>query len=143
MVEVPGGTPRLFPTIPGADNLSPSWSGDGKWLYFASKRGTEAFQIWKMPVQGGTPVRLTKNGGISPVESPDGQYLYYSKFEQGGVWRMAVQGGEEKEGVKEGDGGGGPKLGRGSKGVYFLRFWKISPLSIDLFLVVPVKNPLL
>jgi Tol biopolymer transport system component/DNA-binding winged helix-turn-helix (wHTH) protein len=133
MVEVPGGTPRLFPTIPGADNLSPSWSRDGKWLYFASKRGTEAFQIWKMPVQGGTPVRLTKNGGISPVESPDGQYLYYSKFEQGGVWRMTVQGGEETEVLSEVDGGGWPNWALGSNGIYFLRFGKFPHVSIDLF----------
>ena len=53
IVEVPGGVPRLLPTIPGSDNLSPSWSRDGKWIYFASKRGAEAFQIWKIPVQGG------------------------------------------------------------------------------------------
>ncbi len=30
VVEVPGGVPRLLPTISGADNLSPSWSRDGQ-----------------------------------------------------------------------------------------------------------------
>src|SRR5450755_2063398 len=54
IAEVPGGLPRLLPTISGADNLSPSWSRDGNYLYFASKRGTEPFQIWKMSVQGGS-----------------------------------------------------------------------------------------
>ena len=42
VVEVPGGVPRLLPTNPGSDNLSPSWSRDGKWIYFASKRDAEA-----------------------------------------------------------------------------------------------------
>ncbi len=77
VVEVPGGVPRLLPTIAGSDNLSPSWSRDGKWIYFASKREAEPFQIWKIPVQGGTPLQLTKHGGISPVESCDGTYRYY------------------------------------------------------------------
>jgi Tol biopolymer transport system component len=131
MVEVPGGVPHLVQTISGADNLSPSWSRDGKWLYFASKRGAEAFQIWKMPVQGGTPVRLTKNGGISPVESPDGRSLYYSKYEHGGVWRMPVQGGEETEKLSDVDGGGWPDWGVTSKGIYYIRFGKFPHVSID------------
>jgi Tol biopolymer transport system component len=133
MVEVPGGVPHLVSTIAGVDNLSPSWSRDGKWLYFASKRGAETFQIWKMPVQGGAAVRLTKNGGISPVESPDGRSLYYCKYEQGGVWRMPVQGGEETEVLSDVDGGGWPDWGITSKGIYFIRFGKFPHVSIDLF----------
>lgn len=133
MVEVPGGVPHLVPTIPGADNLSPSWSRDGKWLYFASKHGAEPFQIWKMPVEGGSKVRLTKNGGISPVESPDGRFLYYCKYEHGGVWKMPLQGGEETEVVKDVEGGGWPDWAIGSTGIYFLRFGKFPRVSIDFF----------
>jgi Tol biopolymer transport system component len=62
VVEVAGGIPRLLPTIPGADNLSPSWSRDGQWIYFASKRGSDPFQLWKMPVHGGPPIKLTRQG---------------------------------------------------------------------------------
>jgi Tol biopolymer transport system component/DNA-binding winged helix-turn-helix (wHTH) protein len=131
MVEVPGGVPHLVRTVPGADNLSPSWSRDGKSLYFASKRGAEPFHIWRMPVQGGAAIRLTKNGGISPVESPDGHFLYYCKYEQGGVWRMPVQGGEETEVVKDIDGGGWPDWGITSKGIYFMHFGKFPHVSID------------
>lgn len=130
MVEVPEGVPHLLPTIPGADNLSPSWSRDGKWLYFASKRGTEAFQIWKMPVQGGDPVQLTRHGGISAVESPDGRYLYYSKFEEGGVWRMTTQGRDETQ-VLDLSGDGWPNWALGSEGIYFLKFSKSSPPTVQ------------
>jgi Tol biopolymer transport system component/DNA-binding winged helix-turn-helix (wHTH) protein len=133
MVEVPGGVPHLVPTIPGTDNLSPSWSRDGKWLYFASKRGAEPFQIWKMPVQGGTPVRLTKNGGISPVESLDGRYLYYCNYERGGVWRMPIQGGDEIEVLSDVDGGGWPDWAITSKGIYYMRFGTFPHVSIDFF----------
>jgi Tol biopolymer transport system component/DNA-binding winged helix-turn-helix (wHTH) protein len=130
LVELPEGVPHLLPTIPGADNLSPSWSRDGKWLYFASKRGTEAFQIWKMPVQGGDPVQLTRHGGISAVESTDGRYLYYSKFEEGGVWRMTIQGRDETQ-VLDLSGEGWPNWVLSSEGIYFLNFSKSSPPTIQ------------
>ena len=130
IVEVPGGVPHLLPTIPGADNLSPSWSRDGKWLYFASKRGTEAFQVWKMPVQGGDPVQLTHHGGISAIESTDGRYLYYSKFEDGGVWRMTAEGHDETQ-ILDLDGDGWPNWDLSSEGIYFLRFSKSSPPTIQ------------
>jgi Tol biopolymer transport system component len=131
VVEVPGGTPRLLPTIPGADNLSPSWSRDGKWLYFASKRGMEPFQIWRMSLQGGSPIQLTKNGGISPVESPDGRFLYYSKYEHGGVWRMPLGGGEESEVLKDVEGESWPNWEISSAGIYFLRFSRFPRVTIE------------
>ena len=130
IVEVPGGVPHLLPTVPGADNLSPSWSRDGKWLYFASKRGTDAFQIWKMPVQGGDPIQLTRHGGISAVESTDGRYLYYSKFEEGGVWRMTADGRNETQ-VLDLDGDGWPNWALSSEGIYFLKFSKSSPPTLQ------------
>lgn len=133
LVDVPGGTPRLRPTIPGADNLSPSWSRDGKWLYFASKSGDEPFQLWKMPVQGGAPVKLTNNSGISPVESSDGRFLYYSKYEQGGVWRIPMQGGEEREILSDVEGGGWPNWALTSNGIYFLKFGQFPRVSIAFF----------
>ena len=55
-----GGPPRLIPTIPGADNVVPSWSRDGKWIYFSSNRGNEPNQVWKVPDAGGTPIQLTR-----------------------------------------------------------------------------------
>ena len=133
VAEIPGGLPHLIPTIAGSDNLSPSWSRDGKWLYFASKRGTEPFQVWKMPVEGGSPIRITRNGGISPVESPEGRYLYYSKYEQGGVWRVPLPGGQETEVLKDVDGGAWPNWGVSADGIYFLKFGKFPLVTIDFF----------
>ena len=130
VVEVPDGIPHLLPTIAGADNLSPSWSRDGNWLYFASKKGSEVFQIWKIPVQGGAPVQITKKGGISAVESPDGRYLYYSKFEHGGVWRVPTQGGEETQ-ILDIGGDGWPNWALSSQGIYFLSFAKFSHPTIQ------------
>ena len=96
LLELGGGTPRLLPTLPGADNGGPSWSRDGKSLYFYSDQGGKGFQLWKVPLKGGAPEQVTKNGGVFGAESADGRFLYYSKFEEWGIWRMPVGGGEEK-----------------------------------------------
>ena len=133
VVEVADGVPRLLPTIPGADNLSPSWSRDGQWIYFSSKQGGEPFQIWKTPVRGGAPVRLTSNGGISPAESADARFLYYSKYEAGGIWRMPLSGGEETEVVDELGGWGWPNWAVTPQGIYFLRIRKLEKDTLQFF----------
>lgn len=133
VVEVPGGLPHLLKTIPGSDNLSPSWSHDGKSLYFASKRGAEPFQIWKLPFPGGTPVQLTKNGGIAPEESRNGSELYYAKYEHGGIWKMPLDGGGETEVLSDIGGSGWADWALGSNGIYYLKYGKYPQVSIDLF----------
>ena len=96
LLEMGGGMPRLLPTVPGADNGGPSWSRDGRWIYFYSDRGGEHFQLWRVPLKGGPPVQITKNGGVFATESADGRFLYYSKYEAQGIWKVALSGGEEK-----------------------------------------------
>ncbi len=96
LLEMGGGMPRLLPTLPGADNGGPSWSRDGKWIYFYSDRGGEHFQLWRVPLEGGPPVQITRNGGLFGAESADGRFLYYSKYEAQGIWKVPLSGGEEK-----------------------------------------------
>jgi Tol biopolymer transport system component/DNA-binding winged helix-turn-helix (wHTH) protein len=96
LAEVLGGPPHILPTVRGADNTVPSWSRDGKWLYFSSNRGNEPTQVWKVPYPaGGAVVQLTKNGGVGPIESPDG-FVYYAKtLNTDEVWKIPAGGGEE------------------------------------------------
>ncbi len=95
LFEVATGVARLLTTLPGADNGGPNWSRDGKWIYFYSDRSGGPFQLWKIQVNGGPPVQVTKNGGVFAAESPDGRALYYSKFESPGIWKMPLNGREE------------------------------------------------
>jgi Tol biopolymer transport system component/DNA-binding winged helix-turn-helix (wHTH) protein len=100
IVDFSGRPPQLLSTIPGADNFVPSWSRDGKWIYFASTRGGGSSQIWKIPYQNGTPIQLTSRGGTAPIEGPNG-FIYYSPtMYSDEVWRISPQGGEEELVVK-------------------------------------------
>ena len=77
-----------------SDNYVPSWSRDGKSIYFASSR-TGSRQIWKHSVEGGSERQLTEHGGFDPLESYDGRTIYYSKFDESGIWSMPAGGGSE------------------------------------------------
>jgi Tol biopolymer transport system component/DNA-binding winged helix-turn-helix (wHTH) protein len=101
VLEVPNGRPRRLLTFPEADNGAPNWSRDGNWIYFYSSHEKGPLQLWKVPFQGGAPVRVTKNGGVYGTESVDGRFLYYSKMEQSGIWKMPLNGGKEERVLDE------------------------------------------
>lgn len=77
-----------------SNEVLPSFSSDGKFVYFASDR-SRRWQVWKQPVGGGEPKQVTRDGGFAPLESPDGKWLYYAKLDAGGLYRMPVEGGDE------------------------------------------------
>jgi Tol biopolymer transport system component len=77
----------------------PSWSRDGQWIYYASDRGGE-MRVFKSAfrLQGGAgeAVVVTKRAGWTHQESPDGKYLYFAPQFADGLWRVPVGGGEER-----------------------------------------------
>jgi Tol biopolymer transport system component len=95
VVEVPDGTPRMLTTFPGVNNGAPNWSRDGESIYFYSSHDPGAYQLWKMPFNGGSPVRVTTKGGVYAIESMDGRFLFYSKFHECGVWKKSLDTSEE------------------------------------------------
>jgi Tol biopolymer transport system component/DNA-binding winged helix-turn-helix (wHTH) protein len=119
LLEVGGGAPRLLPTLPGSDNGGPNWSLDGKWIYFYSDQGGEPFQLWKVPVNGGPPVQITKNGGVFGAESADGLSLYYAKLHVPGIYKMPLRGGDEERVLDRAGGGEWANWALARNGVYF------------------------
>jgi len=63
---------------------SPSWSPDGQWIA-VSANTEEGPRIFKVPVQGGQPVRLTDQVTFNPVWSPDGQRIVFYDASAGGA----------------------------------------------------------
>ncbi len=51
-----------------------------------------------MPAAGGEAVRVTRKGGFLALESPDSQWVYYTKIDGAGrLWRVPRDGGEETQ----------------------------------------------
>ena len=61
---------------------APAWSPDGQWLAVAANRDGEP-HLFKIPVDGGTPLPLVKEYSTDPIWSPSGQFLVYSGADVG------------------------------------------------------------
>jgi Tol biopolymer transport system component len=94
VIKAEGGLPR--PITEGSfESVSPSWSRDAKWIYFASNR-SGTWQVWKIPSsEGGQPLQVTKQGGFAAFESSDGKFVYYAKRSVPEIWRVPAEGGPE------------------------------------------------
>ena len=114
VISANGGEPKRLASSP-ANEGGARWSRDGKWIYFQSDRSGEN-QIWKMPEGGGEPRRVTTKGGVFPVESPDGQWVYYS-HEGRSLWRVPIDGGEETQVLESVN---GHAFGVVKEGIYFI-----------------------
>src|SRR5262249_24381249 len=86
-----GGKP-IRVTTGAASKYRPSWSRDGRWIYYCSTQ-TGRPQVWKIRPAGGGEIDVTRNGGCVPFESDDGRDLYYAKETE--LWKMPAQGGPE------------------------------------------------
>ena len=90
-----GNNPKQLTDSPFQDSGS-DCSPDGKWVVY-SKGGAEK-GVWKVPMEGGDPVRLNDAEAHNPTISPDGKMIAYSYEELSanppyGVAIMAFEGG--------------------------------------------------
>jgi hypothetical protein len=87
-----GGTVRRM-NNESSDEGRPSFSMDGKWIYFRSNR-SDKDEIWKMPRGGGAATQVTQAGGFEALETLDGKTLYFvhARTERG-LWSMPAAGG--------------------------------------------------
>ncbi|HXG67063.1 MAG TPA: protein kinase [Blastocatellia bacterium] len=131
VVNAEGGPPRRITTGAAYDGM-PSWSRDGRWIYFASNRSGD-WQVWKVPAEGGEAVQVTKNGGFRACESPDGKFIYYSKVDASGLWRVPVEGGEESLILDQLQKGYFHAWAVVDRGIYFINPAPKPPATIEFF----------
>jgi Tol biopolymer transport system component len=99
VIPADGGAPRRL-TSGSGENVVPSWSRDGKFVFFASNRSGN-FQIWKCRAETGETrsspaAQVTRGGGFRAFESADGSYLYFAKGRgKPGLWRRGLLGNPE------------------------------------------------
>jgi Tol biopolymer transport system component len=70
---------KLVTNIPGM--LVPSWSHDGKWIYFESLTPTHSLaivRIYRSPADGGSAVQLSLGDQTGALESFDGKAVYFT-----------------------------------------------------------------
>jgi len=75
-VDAEGGAPARLTKGGGT---VPSWSRDGRSVYFHSARDGSG-QIWRVPASGGAEERVTRDGaGRGAIETADGQTLFFRR----------------------------------------------------------------
>lgn len=90
VIEPDGAARRL--TDHPADDLAPTWSRDGRSIYFASNRDDGEWQIYRIDATRGEtgtaePERVTRHGGVAAAEAPDGS-IFVVRADQKGLWKL-------------------------------------------------------
>jgi transcriptional activator of cad operon len=67
------------------------WSYRDKSKVYVRSDSDGQFNIWLLDINDQSIKKLTHNGGFSGNESSDGQYLYYTKEQVDGLWRINLQ----------------------------------------------------
>lgn len=118
IIPAAGGSPRQI-TTGNSNNILPRWSANGKTLYFASNR-SGAWQGWRVALSGGAPQQVSSNGAYVVMESPDGRWIYFTKGDTSGIWRMPAGGGAEERILAQPRGGYWGYWCIGQRGLYLL-----------------------
>jgi hypothetical protein len=93
LISTAGGPVRQLTREPSNEVL-PNFSQDGKYVYFSSDR-TGGWQIWKQSLDGDAAQQIARDQGFAAQESPDQRWLYYSKPDANGLFRLSLAGGKE------------------------------------------------
>jgi Tol biopolymer transport system component len=91
VIDADGGPQRKVSSSLRSGSI-PSWSHDGKWVYYTSAHAGR-LEVLKSEVDGGQTLRVTQNGGQFPRESPDGQFLFYVR--DNALFRSTLTGSDE------------------------------------------------
>jgi WD40-like Beta Propeller Repeat len=82
-VETAEGTESHDVVAPLAIRSTPCWSPDGKWIVIGGNDG-KGDGLFKIPMDGGAPVRIANGPAANPVWSPDGSTILYAGANVGG-----------------------------------------------------------
>jgi len=118
-IDASGGVPERL--TDDSDALAPEWSRDGRSIYFASRRGG-AWQVWRLELATRRAAPVTNDGGYAARESPDGQWLFFTRPDVPGIWKRRVSGGETERVTERLAPEDWANWEAGERGLYFREF---------------------
>ncbi|HEU4478556.1 MAG TPA: hypothetical protein VFR80_08560, partial [Pyrinomonadaceae bacterium] len=70
----------------------PQFSGDGRFIIYQHFEPGETTSLWRVPIEGGTPAKVTEGFAARPAISPDGQRLgfWQNDAQPNTRWKLAV-----------------------------------------------------
>jgi dipeptidyl aminopeptidase/acylaminoacyl peptidase len=87
LVDAAGGTPRQW--TPWGTASRPSWSRDGRWLYYGEKDDKGRLNVWRASTVDQNQRQMWIPDAFEPFEAPDGT-LYFERNDQ--IYRAAAGG---------------------------------------------------
>jgi serine/threonine protein kinase/WD40 repeat protein len=90
------GTGQKQLTFKSGNNILPSVTPDGRYIFFASDR-KGSFHIWRMDLDGSNPVQMTQGTlDYYPQPTPDGKWVIYPSYSavRPTLWKVPVEGGD-------------------------------------------------
>ncbi len=98
-VPAEGGAPRLI--TPEAPSFWHGWSPDGRTLAYCAGRGGTSYDIYSVPVLGGSEQQLTSSPALDdgPDYTADGDWIYFNSARTTSmrIWRMRPDGREQEQ----------------------------------------------
>jgi serine/threonine protein kinase len=100
-IDADGALAGRLTRRPGDQNL-PSWSRDGRFVYFAARPADTVapdYDVWRIPAAGGAEERVTQKGGAAAYESMDGKTLFFARraASASSLLALPLAGGAERE----------------------------------------------
>jgi Tol biopolymer transport system component len=124
-----GGQPRLLTDEPG-DSMIPSWSFDGKSIYFIRRQGAQS-GLWKKAESGGTTTLVVNDARWDALESPDGSALYFVPGATG-MWELRQGSGTASPIPELKDASPSRHFAVSTRGIYFVEA-KANPAVVRFF----------
>ena len=84
VMDITEQAPRKLNTGTGEASV-PSWSHDGKWIYFIGGGSAGGDRIYRVHSEGGQSTPVSSARGWGPKESLDGRYVYFASSASNGT----------------------------------------------------------
>jgi Tol biopolymer transport system component len=86
-----GGNPKQL-TFGNSESNWPAFTADGKWVVYQHFESGVPGTLWKLPIEGGSPTKVTNGFSIRAAVSPDGKWIAYwqNEGQPHSRWQLAV-----------------------------------------------------